>query len=111
MMRRAREGATRANMHTFQLAVETWAVDYDGWYPTEADSVRPALPKHGNEFHNPFTQGVGPGEAYEDRAALADPPTSYKGIVSYADSGGGEKYNIKGFGDTQPFTMVLEAGR
>ena len=33
MQNRAKEGSTKANMHTFQLAAEDYAVQHDGQYP------------------------------------------------------------------------------
>lgn len=38
MQQRAKEGSTKSNMHTFQLAADEWAVNHDGRSPnSEAD--------------------------------------------------------------------------
>src|SRR5258705_11775097 len=39
MQNRAKEGSTKANMHTLQLAAEDYAVTYDGEYATAMDAT------------------------------------------------------------------------
>ena len=39
MQDRAKEGATKSNMHTFQLAAEDYAVLFDGVYPNSAATI------------------------------------------------------------------------
>ena len=39
MQNRAKEGSTKANMHTFQLSAEDYGVQHDGTYADVADSV------------------------------------------------------------------------
>src|ERR1700704_575137 len=53
MQNRAKEGSTKANMHTLQLAAEDYGVTYDGVYATiiSATLIADRLP--GN-FKNPF---------------------------------------------------------
>src|SRR5207249_6696073 len=60
MQARAKEGSTKANMHTFQLASEDYGVQNDGIYPSAATLVEVLLPGQGANFKNPFTgtQGV-----------------------------------------------------
>ena len=111
MQARAKEGSTKANMHTFQLAAEDYGVQNDGTYAADATTLEPLLPGAGASFKNPFTQGVGSGASWEDRASILNPPTStLNGIVSYADSLQ-QTYNIKGRGKTQALTLVLTAGQ
>jgi prepilin-type N-terminal cleavage/methylation domain-containing protein len=111
MQARAKEGSTKANMHTFQLAAEDYGVQNDGTYAAAASTLDPLLPGAGASFKNPFTQGVGSGASWEDRASILNPPTStLNGIVSYADSLQ-QTYNIKGRGKTQALTLVLTAGQ
>src|SRR2546427_6081698 len=86
MQNRAKEGSTKANMHTFQLAAEDYGVQHDGIYA--ADAADPALLLPAG-FKNPFDQSTGDGGAWKDKAAYS--PTmgtgsSVKGIVAYADS-------------------------
>jgi type IV pilus assembly protein PilA len=111
MQARAKEGSTKANMHTFQLAAEDYGVQNDGTYALAASTLDPLLPGAGASFKNPFTQGVGAGASWEDRASILNPPTStLNGIVSYADSSQ-QTYNIKGRGKTTVLTLVLTAGQ
>src|SRR5438067_5677115 len=55
MQNRAKEGSTKANMHTFQLAAEDYGVQNDGVYATTATIVSALLPAGGVTFKNPFT--------------------------------------------------------
>ena len=100
MQDRAKEGSTKANMHTAQLASEDYGVKNDGAYAANASSL--VLPSN---FANPFT-----GTAIEDRATFAAPPTATAGITSYADSVL-DNYNIKGQGKSAPLALVLSAGQ
>src|SRR5882724_7205973 len=68
MQNRAKEGSTKANMHTFQLAAEDYGVQNDGVYAATAGAVEPQLPSAGTNFKNPFTKTAGPGAAYLDVA-------------------------------------------
>ena len=51
MQDRAKEGSTKANMHTFQLATEDESVQNDGVYPATAAAPAGNLPAN---FDNPF---------------------------------------------------------
>ncbi len=52
----AKEGVTKGNMHTLQLAVEDFAADHDGVYPTAVDAQAViALLPGGVSPTNPFT--------------------------------------------------------
>ena len=106
MQNRAKEGSTKANMHTFQLSAEDYGVQHDGTYAAAASDVATGLP--GN-FKNPFDQTTGAG-AWEDRATLSGATATTPGITSYADSSG-FTYNIKGYGKTGVLTLVLSAGQ
>ena len=111
MQNRAKEGSTKANMHTFQLAAEDYGFQNDGTYAAAAATVAPLLPQAGASFKNPFTQGTGVGAAWEDRASILNPPTStLNGITSYADSLQ-TTYNIMGNGKTVVLPLVLTAGQ
>src|ERR1700693_5152425 len=56
MQDRAREASVKANMHSFQLAVEDFAVKNTGTYPVAADdaAVKANMPS-GNYPKNPFS--------------------------------------------------------
>ena len=111
MQNRAKEGSTKANMHTFQLSAEDYGVQWDGTYANTAGQVSLLLPSAGATFKNPFTQLAGSANAWEDRASAAAAPTALNGLTSYADSATGLTYNIKGQGKTAPLTLVLTAGQ
>jgi type II secretory pathway pseudopilin PulG len=116
MQNRAKEGSTKANMHTLQLAVEDYGVRNDGKYQgtmtvgaTAADVLLP-----GN-FKNPFNGLTTSGNAWEDRASVTGNPGATAGLASYADSSN-SNYNIKGVGKTTsgsgfPLALVLSAGQ
>jgi len=113
MQDRAKEGSTKANMHTFQLASEDYGVQNNGVYSATANLVAGLLPSGGANFKNPF-DGTTP-TAWEDRASFAANPTATSGMVSYADSAT-FTYNIKGVGKATsganfPMSLVLTAGQ
>jgi prepilin-type N-terminal cleavage/methylation domain-containing protein len=138
MQDRAKEASTKANMHTFQLAAESYMVEHDGIYATQAIQVAAgdiALGAtadgddgsgdtpgglqtlgtftDGTTFANPWTHEKGQGKAWENRAGLDAPPTPISGLVSY--SGTGTYYNIKGHGKSGPLmshgtVFVLQNG-
>jgi type IV pilus assembly protein PilA len=110
MQDRAKEGSTKANMHTFQLSSEDYGVQNNGAYADLAGTVNGLLPSGGANFKNPFTNTVGAGVGYEDRASFAAAPTATSGITSYADSSQ-FTYNIKGYGKSAALSLVLTAGQ
>ena len=111
MQNRAKEGSTKSNMHTVQLAAEDYGVQNDGVYAATM-SVGPAaanfqLP---SAFKNPFDGTTGSANAWEDRATFAANAASKSGISSYADSAT-TTYNVKGYGKTAALTLVLTSGQ
>jgi len=105
MQARAKEGSTKANMHTFQLAAEDQGVQNDGKYAVAAN-VAANLPAN---FKNPFDQTTGSGAAWEARGSSAGAPTAYSGITSYwTDT---LSYNIKGYGKTAALSLTLTSGQ
>ncbi|MEK7823746.1 MAG: type II secretion system protein [Candidatus Eisenbacteria bacterium] len=110
MQSRAKEGSTKANMHTFQLAAEDYGVQNDGAYADAAVTLEPMLPQAGASFKNPFTQGTGVGVAWENRTSMLGAVGTLNGITSYADSSL-TNYNIKGRGKTAALALVLTAGQ
>ena len=110
MQNRAKEGSTKANMHTLQLAAEDYGVTYDGVYSTivaGATFIEGRLPAN---FKNPFDGTTGDTKAFETRGAMGASPASYPGIASYADSAN-NTYNIKGYGKVAPLILVLTSGQ
>ena len=108
MQSRAKEGSTKSNMHTFQLAAEDYGVQNDGAYADLAATVATGLPSGGANFKNPFDNTV--ATSYEDRGSVAALATATPGITSYADSNL-VNYNIRGYGKSAPLTLVLSAGQ
>ena len=109
MQNRAKEGSTKANMHTLQLASEDYGVTYDGVYASTIDAthISDRLPAN---FKNPFDGSVGSGGAWEARATMGAAPTAKSGITSYADSSN-NTYNIKGYGRAILILWVATAGQ
>ena len=118
MQNRAKEGSTKANMHTFQLAAEDYGVQNDGAYAIAATVVEPMLPNAGANFKNPFSSQQGVNVAFADVAAFARPlvPPATSGIVAYSDSANaagtaGLTYVVAGQGKTTPLILQLTAGQ
>ena len=112
MQVRAKEGSTKANMHTFQLAAEDYGVQNDGVYANTANLVAPNLPQGGAAFKNPFTSTPGSGVAYEYKAWVARPvvPSATAGITTYSDSSTA-LYVIAGEGKAAPLVLQLTSGQ
>jgi prepilin-type N-terminal cleavage/methylation domain-containing protein len=106
MVSRAKEGATRQNMHTFQTAAEDEAIQNDGSYPANASDVAANLVAN---FDNPFDGSTGDGGSWEDRPTMGGDPSSTSGLVSYADSAQ-SLYNIKAYGKNEVLSVVLSTG-
>jgi type II secretion system protein G len=102
MQDRAREGSVKSNMHTFQLAIEDFAVQNDGTYPTAAESgdVMNMLP--GNTWpENPFSGA--------NDAALFGADPAAAGIIG-ANPAQTDGYIIKGYGKDALLTIELTNG-
>jgi len=112
MQNRAKEGSTKANMHTFQLSAEDYGVQNDGAYAATAAEVAGLLPAGGVNFKNPFDRTVGTGNAWEDNATFSPTlVTSGKdGILAYADSVA-IKYAIAGEGYGAHLSLILSSGQ
>ena len=104
MQDRAKEGSTKANMHTVQLAAEDYGVKNDGTYANLYSDFSGGLPTN---FKNPFSSAATAGE---DRASTLNAPTATPGISSYADTSQ-LNYNVKGYGKSAALALVLSAGQ
>jgi len=117
MQSRAKEGSTKANMHTAQLAAEDYGVQYDGAYATTAAIMANLLPGQppGANFKNPFDKTTGSGNAWVDQATWAVPMatgSTTAGIVAYGDTADtGLKYQVAGRGKTADLSLVLSSGQ
>ena len=103
MQDRAREASVKANMHSFQLAVEDFAVKNTGTYPVvgNAAAVQLNLPS-GNWPTNPFT-----GVANEAPETWAGAAATLGRFATLATTTG---YTITGFGKTIALTLALTNG-
>ena len=114
MQDRAKEGSTKANMHTFQLSSEDYGVQYNGAYctgGTAATTISTLLPGQGATFKNPFDQSLGDGNAFETAAwAVPIVVTNKSGLIAYADSVA-LKYQIGGYGKAAQLTLILTSGQ
>jgi len=114
MQDRAKEGSTKANMHTFQLSAEDYGVQWNGAYAGTGGQVALLLPAGGANFKNPFTGNT--TNNWEDRTGFSADPGAFSGLTSYADSNN-ITYNIKGVGKKTsgtpgfPLSLVLTAGQ
>jgi prepilin-type N-terminal cleavage/methylation domain-containing protein len=109
---RAREGSTKANMHTLQVGAEDYAVQNNSFYADNASSLVGLLPGGNARFQNPFDRSVGSGNAWLDNGWV-NPLTSGSpkaGIVTYADSSF-QRYQIVGRGRISDLTIVLSSGQ
>ncbi len=113
MQNRAKEGSTKANMHTFQLSAEDYGVQNDGAYAATAATVAALLPANGNSFKNPFDRTTGTGNAWVDQAtwtATLQTGSTKAGITAYGDSAN-LKYQVAGRGKAGDLTLVLSSGQ
>ena len=109
MQNRAKEGSTKANMHTMQLAAEDYGVQNDGVYTATMDAthIGNLLPQN---YKNPFDGSTGSGGAWEDRGTFAAPAGATSGISSYSDSAT-TQYNVKGWGKSAAISVTLTSGQ
>ena len=113
MQNRAKEGSTKANMHSFQLTAEDYGVQNDGSHATTADVVASLLPASGANFKNPFDKTTGSGKAYVDVTSFSQnlaTGSTVNGIVAYSDSSQ-LKYVIAGRGYASDLTLRLSSGQ
>jgi type II secretion system protein G len=102
MQDRAREASVKANMHSFQLAIEDFAVKNTGTYPVAADAalVLANFPS-GAWPKNPFTGAL-------DAAVWGADPAA-PGIFG-ANPAVTTGYTIKGYGKTALLPLTLTNG-
>jgi prepilin-type N-terminal cleavage/methylation domain-containing protein len=108
MQNRAKEGSTKSNMHTFQLAAEDYATQNNGKYATSswgAGAVAAGLPA---VFKNPWTGQSGSGGAWMNGTAATT-----KGIVGYVGTAAADSttsYVISGYGNSGLLSLTLTSG-
>jgi len=112
MQRRAKEGATKANMHTFQLASEDYNIQNGGNYAVDASNVATLLQGYGSQYKNPFDATTGSGNAWVDQSTWTVPlltGVSKGGVVAYADSAT-VTYQVAGRGAVTDLKLILSPG-
>jgi len=112
MQRRAKEGATKANMHTFQLAAEDYNIQNNGSYALNASGVAALVDGFGTQFKNPFDATAGQNNAWRDQSTWTQPLASgaaKPGVVAYGDSLG-VIYQIAGSGASGDLGLVMSPG-
>ncbi len=110
MQDRAKEGSTKANMHTFQLSAEDYGIQYDGVYAALASEVSALIPPAGITFINPFNRSAA---AFVDQATWTVPlatGSTVAGVTAYGDSAG-LRYQVAGRGRGGDFSLVLSSGQ
>jgi type II secretion system protein G len=102
MQDRAKEGSVKSNMHTFQLAMEDYAVTQDGVYATVAEAAAVQAMFPGGAYPtNPFTGAV------TNVQFAVDPAQSGEISANPATTAG---YTIKGFGKSALLAIQLTNG-
>ena len=112
MQRRAKEGSTKANMHTFQLAAEDYNIQNNGTYALDAANVASLVDGFGTQFKNPFDASTGSGNAWRDQPSWTMPlvtGATKPGVVAYGDSLG-VIYQIAGSGASGDLGLVMSPG-
>ena len=105
---RAKEGRTKTNMHTFQLAAEDFLIQ-NKLYSADAAGVAALIPSASTTFLNPFNAL---SAAYVDGPAWIVPQTTgstVPGVVAYQDSLQ-DRYQIAGRGRWADLTLVISNG-
>jgi len=101
MQDRAREGSVKANMHSYQLAIEDFAVKNNGVYPVAGDNAAVLANMPGGLYPvNPFTN------ARDAWTWVAPAAAGIIGTSVVSTSG----YNIQGFGKTALLPLNLTNG-
>lgn len=92
---RAKVASVKANMHTFQTALETYAVDWGGQYPTTVALAKQQAELDGywKEFVNPIDKSLN---------SLTPVGTAVKGAAGY-DFVSATRYFIYGFDGNAAF--------
>jgi prepilin-type N-terminal cleavage/methylation domain-containing protein len=111
---RAKVASVKANMHTFQTALETYAVDWGGQYPTNVVNAKSQATTDGywKDFINPIDKAVTSLTDYNATVATTD-----AGTVQYNPSApvgtsitryfvyGADKVGVKIKDKGTPFTL------
>ena len=110
MRDRAKEGSTKANMHTFQLAAEDYGIQYDGFYASTAAQVSSLIPPAGITFINPFNPSAAAWVNQDTWIIPLATGSTVPGITAYGDSAQ-VRYQVAARGKTSDLPLVLSSGQ
>jgi type II secretion system protein G len=103
MQDRAREASVKANMHSFQLAVEDFAVKNTGVYPVAANAAA---------VHANFPSGVYPTNPFT--GVVDEAPQSWAAAASaqgrWSTTSTTTNYAISGYGKAAALSLILTNG-
>ena len=107
---RAREGSTKANMHTFQLAAEDYGIQNSGIYAATATEVSLLIPPAGITFINPFNLSAAAWVNQETWTIPLATGSTIPGVTAYGDSAT-VRYQVAARGKNGDLTLVLTSGQ
>jgi prepilin-type N-terminal cleavage/methylation domain-containing protein len=110
MQTRAREGSTKANMHTFQLAAEDYGIQYEGTYASTAAEVSLLIPPAGITFINPFDKTASAWINQDTWTIPLATGTTVPGVTAYGDTAQ-LRYQVAARGKNSDLTLVLSSGQ
>jgi len=107
MQDRAKEASVKANMHTFQLAFDDFAVQTDGVYPDGAASATPGT----DTVEDLCPSGAYPDNPWTSAATVAtwDAAPAAQGVFG-ANPANTTDYVIQGYGKSALLTLELTTG-
>jgi type IV pilus assembly protein PilA len=113
MQDRAKEGSTKANMHTFQLAAEDVSVQRDGVYGALCADVLTSIPAGGANFRNPFDRTATScmDGTYAAAPAVMATAGALPGQVVYGVKSDNSTYSIAGQGKVNRISLLLTSGQ
>ncbi len=107
MQDRAKEGAVKSNMHTFQLAAEDYATQNEGTYAAGSGAAAAVAANLPTVFRNPFTAQSGSNAAWMDGTANTRGIVGYNGATNPDST---SKYTITGYGASALLSTSLYNG-
>src|SRR2546430_7144887 len=104
MQDRAKEGSTKANMHTFQLAAEDYGIQNEGIYAVNAGSVSLLIPPAGITLLNPFKRAPA---AWIDQPAWAIPMTTRSPVAGLTTNSHSPQVRYHGAGRSKSSDLPI----
>ena len=115
---RAKISSAKANAHTFQTILETYAVDFQGIYAPSSANLKTAAQGAANpywkDFKNPFTGSSGSGNSYANATSTWDGTTTAagatQGVVYYSFAAANPTKYFLYAGDKTAGKLIGDAG-